>query len=116
MAIHELLPQLDSLSFINRRENNMHVHHTADNNEYKLINNSCLLTLLAFPAGTVRSEHRHEETRVTTVRSGKCRIRYGHKVAELEKGDTLVLGPGIAHSLEVIGNNPLTILEMVVEK
>ena len=72
------------------------------------------LFFLGFPPGEVRPTHTHEELRLTFVRSGKMKLVVEDKISELKEGDYVSLMPQAPHSIEVISETPLLLLELVV--
>lgn len=74
-----------------------------------------LVTVLEFGPGDVRETHTHPEVRVTFVRSGKMVFVSDGQAMELETGDVVFTLPQVPHSLEVIGDEPLRVMEVVIQ-
>lgn len=72
------------------------------------------LFLLHFGPGDVRPTHTHAEVRVTFVRSGRMKLTYEGQAKEFGSGDMITTQPGLPHSLEVLGTEPLCLAELVL--
>jgi quercetin dioxygenase-like cupin family protein len=66
-----------------------------------------------FPPGEVMDTHTHEEARLTFVRSGRMKLILEDRMLILETGDLISLLPHTPHRLEVLGDEPLYLLELV---
>ena len=69
---------------------------------------------LSFRPGDVRPTHTHDEVRLTFVRSGKMHFSFEGQVVWANAGDLVSLLPKVPHSLEVIGDEPLHLVEIVI--
>lgn len=69
---------------------------------------------LSFPPGTIRNTHTHEEIRLTVVRSGKMMLTVEEMEIELGAGDFVSTLPNVPHRLEVVGKEPLRLMEFVI--
>jgi len=69
---------------------------------------------LGFKPGEVRPMHAHDETRLTCVRSGRMCLSFEGKKVEAHAGDLVSLLPKVPHSLEVLGEEPLRLAEIVI--
>ncbi len=70
--------------------------------------------LLKFNPGDKRPNHTHDEIRLTFVRSGKMRLVVEDKPQEMVPGDFFASYPKVPHSLEVLGDQPLHLIEVVI--
>ncbi len=70
--------------------------------------------LLTFNPGDKRPMHSHEEIRLTFVRSGRMMLTFEHSVQEMGQGDFFSSFPNMLHSLEVLGDQPLNLLEIII--
>lgn len=58
-------------------------------------------------AGDANPRHVHDNCEeVLYLLAGRLRHSIGEKIVELEPGDVLVVGPGIVHHAEAIGDEP----------
>ena len=114
--MRELIGQLKALGFAETDLANLLVTSQETGLAYTDLG-ACtiLVTVLEFGAGDIRKRHTHPEVRVTFVRSGKMVfVSDGHHM-ELETGDVVFTLPQVPHSLEVIGDGPLRIMEVVIQ-
>jgi quinol monooxygenase YgiN/quercetin dioxygenase-like cupin family protein len=58
--------------------------------------------------------HRHDEERLTVVRSGKAQFTLKREIVETEAGCVIFTPAFMDHGLKVLGDQPLGLLEMVV--
>jgi len=72
------------------------------------------LFLLTFNPGVERPLHKHEELRVTFVRSGSGRFRIDGEEQTATTGDVILTMPFKEHSLEVLGSEPLNLAEFII--
>jgi len=70
--------------------------------------------LLSFNPGDQRPTHSHDEIRLTFVRSGRMKLTFEHSVQEMGPGDFFSSFPKVSHSLEVLGDQPLNLIEIII--
>ena len=111
----KLIDQLKSLGFTETEVANHLVTSQERSSAYTDLG-ACdiLATVLEFGPGDVREMHTHPEIRVTFVRSGKMVFVSDGQPMELETGDVVFTLPQVPHSCEVVGDEPLRIMEMVI--
>lgn len=78
--------------------------------------NNCDLQLffLSFSPGEKRPLHKHDEIRVTFIRSGTGKFIIGENEKIAVQGDIIITMPQMEHSLEVLNNQPLNLAEWVI--
>jgi quercetin dioxygenase-like cupin family protein len=69
---------------------------------------------LEYPAGTTRATHSHEEIRLVFVRCGQVNMTVEDQTTEFQPGDTIALLPNTLHSLAVLGEEPLRLMELII--
>lgn len=84
------------------------------NESIEFCNNKSQLFLLFFKPGDIRPLHKHNESRVTFIRSGKARFVILGKETIATAGDMVVILPDVEHSLEVIGDESLILAEFLI--
>ena len=67
-----------------------------------------------YPAGQVKETHSHEEIRLTFIRSGRVEFAVEGKMTEVSQGDFITCHPNVPHSLKVVGDEPLHLIELVI--
>ena len=115
MIEKKLLDTLKNLGFHNIILDNCSFSYDDQNNQYISINPYILLTNITYPKGTFRENHTHPEIRITFIRSGIVLIKSQNNDVKLGKGDYIITMPDIIHSLEVLGDEPLSICELVID-
>ena len=70
--------------------------------------------LLSFNPGEIRPMHSHDEIRLTFVRSGRMKLTFEHSVQEMGPGDFFSSFPKVSHSIEVLGDQPLNLIEIII--
>ena len=71
------------------------------------------VTRYVYPPGTYFPDHSHEEDKIDAVLSGRFRMQLLGESIILEAGDTLVVPRDMAHSAEVVGDDPVVSLDAV---
>jgi quercetin dioxygenase-like cupin family protein len=71
------------------------------------------VTRYIYPPGTYFPDHTHAVEKIDAVVSGQFRIAMGDDSAILRAGDSVHVPRGVAHSAEVIGNEPVVSLDAV---
>jgi quercetin dioxygenase-like cupin family protein len=66
-----------------------------------------------YPPGTVFPSHDHAVDKIDGVLSGRLLMRMDGETICLEAGDMLVVPRGVAHSAEVLGDEPVVSLDAV---
>lgn len=77
-------------------------------------NNELQLYFLSFSPGEIRPNHKHDEVRITFIRSGMGRFIIGGNEKLAVPGDIIITMPQMEHSLEVLGSEPLVLGEWVI--
>jgi quercetin dioxygenase-like cupin family protein len=67
-----------------------------------------------YPVGQVKETHTHQETRLTFIRSGRIQFTLEGETTEVGPGGFIACHPNVPHSLRVIGNEPLHLVELVL--
>jgi quercetin dioxygenase-like cupin family protein len=60
-----------------------------------------------YESGSVFPEHAHESDKLAAVVSGRFRVKLEGRAYVLEAGDCLAVPRGVAHSAEVVGDDPV---------
>ena len=60
-----------------------------------------------FPPGKVVKPHTHDRVEVYLVQSGRAKMMADDEIKEVTAGDVLMAPIGIAHAIEVLGDEPL---------
>ena len=71
------------------------------------------VTRYRYEAGTYFPTHDHDVDKLDAVLSGRFRVTMGADVAVLEAGDVVAVPRGVAHSAEVVGDEPVVSLDAV---
>lgn len=71
------------------------------------------VTRHVYPPGTVFATHRHAEDKMDAVVHGQLRITMKGETAVLGPGDAVRVPRGVAHSAEVVGDEPVVSLDGV---
>lgn len=71
------------------------------------------VTCYVYPPGTCFSEHSHAVDKIDGVLSGRFKMTMHGQSIILQAGDTLVVPKGVAHSAEVVGNEPVVSLDAI---
>ena len=114
--MEKLISLLRSLGFTEAELSNRLITPQEDINELTALGNcNVLVTILGFKPGDVRDTHTHDEIRLTLVRSGKMGLTLEGKTIEVGAGGFVSTHPHVPHKLEVIGDEPLRIIELVIQ-
>jgi unsaturated pyranuronate lyase len=64
--------------------------------------------------GAVVEEHDHVEIRIVFIRHGATAYTVANETSTMCAGDALTIQPGVPHSLAVIGDTPLRLMEIAI--
>jgi mannose-6-phosphate isomerase-like protein (cupin superfamily) len=76
--------------------------------------NGATLYLGTVPPGFSGAVHAHAQASVSVVRSGTMRVWTAEKTFEVGPGDTLTLPAETPHSMDVVGDAPLHLTEILI--
>jgi mannose-6-phosphate isomerase-like protein (cupin superfamily) len=113
--MNKLIETLKSLGFVETTLSTRLLTPGEDVNELTFLGHcKTLITVLGFKPGEVRDTHTHEEIRLTFVRSGKMKLVVEDQILEVGMGGVVSMLPHVPHRLEVVGKEPLRLVELVI--
>ena len=83
---------------------------------YEVCDCSLKIYYLKFATQEVFGEHGHDDDRITFIRSGKAKLFFRDSVIDLFPGDSLHIEPNTPHRIEVVGEEPISLIEFVISK
>jgi quercetin dioxygenase-like cupin family protein len=86
------------------------------NENIPIENTGIQVFFLSFKPGEVHPLHTHPEIRLTVVRAGKVTFEMEGHSKELDPGDIVCAHPNVPHSIAVVGNETLRLVEIVVHQ
>ena len=94
-------------------DNATHGPFSEDRMRRRLIKRGYEVTRYVYPPGTRFPEHSHSVDKIDALVSGRFRMTMAGRSVVLQAGDSLEVPRGVAHSAEVLGDEPVVSLDAV---